>query len=676
MKYRILHSLLLALSFSGATAQDPHFTQTGTLGSWYNPASIAPTEEPYRLQAAYRNQWASTGSPFITQGFFAERRLSEHALGVNIVSTAAGPGSLKQLSAGLQWSFTRQWGIHRFSGGVHGGFMQRSLETRGMTFDEQYDADQGFDPSVPTGESFAALRMFSPDFGAGFRWHIPADSRRMFSPFAGLGVHHLANKSERFLVNSYRTAQRMSVEAGTGIAWSESFMIRTSILHMRQGNSRAWQINVSPEWLLENGTGFGGSIVYRAQDAIALAAQVRWNRYGLGVSYDINTSGIQGGPGSVEVVLSYRPAGKPRAVKRMLTQQQTTPVQITKAAVAPPEELTALSLLTHKATQTAFDLVPLSKPVSPFTQLPQDTERVEVHQAMTRLPLTQMLIHVDATPEGRNDAIVTTMPIQLEEESAEQKNHFEEERITADGHESEREVFEVVPMVMRTIDSVNLSRVESQPAVELKTIPTAENPWRLPVQRADDELLNPIALLPSQVITISSIQSNLIEPVVEELKTSDVIVWSDEKAIEQMPVRMDIHTPMVREIHAEPVSISVMNASFAAPAESETTEPVHHAQHVDESILVPFAESSLRVHGLSKLDIIEPVLDRVLENPGLSIELSGVSSNGNLNEQRSVIIRQILVSKGLDPGRIRIVSHEASGDTGRDAVRMNILVNR
>ncbi|MFN9954718.1 MAG: hypothetical protein ACK55I_16605, partial [bacterium] len=122
-------------------------------------------------------------------------------------------------------------------------------------------------------------------------------------------------------------------------------------------------------------------------------------------------------------------------------------------------------------------------------------------------------------------------------------------------------------------------------------------------------MLNPIALLPSQVINISSIQSNLIEPVIEELKTSDVIVWSDEKAIEQMPVRMDIYTPAVREIHAEPVSISVMNASFAAPTELETTEPVHHAQHVDESILVPFAESSLRVHGLSKLDIIEPVLD-------------------------------------------------------------------
>ncbi|MFM9055467.1 MAG: type IX secretion system membrane protein PorP/SprF, partial [Bacteroidota bacterium] len=202
---------MIVLSFYRATAQDPHFTQSGTLGSWFNPASIAPTEEPYRLQAVYRNQWASTGSPFITQGFFAERRLSDHALGVHIVSTGAGAGSLKQTSAGLQWSFTRQWGMHRFSGGVHGGFIQRSLETRGMTFDEQYDADQGFDTSIPAGESFDALRAFSPDFGAGFRWHVPADSRRILSPFAGFGMNHLTNRPERFLINSHNIAQRLSV---------------------------------------------------------------------------------------------------------------------------------------------------------------------------------------------------------------------------------------------------------------------------------------------------------------------------------------------------------------------------------------------------------------------------------------------------------------------------------
>lgn len=676
MKLRILNSLILVLTFYRATAQDPHFSQTGTLGSWYNPASVAPTEDPYRLQAVYRNQWASIGSPFITQGFFAERRLGEHALGFNIVSSGAGAGSLKQVSTGLQWSFTRQWGVHRFSGGVHGGFVQRSLETRGMTFDEQYDADQGFDPSIPAGESFAALRAFSPDFGAGFRWHIPADSRRMLSPFAGIGVHHLTNKSERFLINSDRTAQRISVEAGTGIALSESFIIRTSILHMRQGNSRAWQLHVSPEWLFSNGTGFGGSFVYRAQDAIALAAQVRWSRYGLGLSYDINTSGIQGVPGSVEVLLSYRPAGKPRAVKRMLTHQENSPVKDAKTPLAPTEEMKAMSLLTSITIKPADELTPVSKPVAPFTQVPQGAEPVDMLEAMILLPTAPISTRIDAAPEGRIDAIGTSIPIPLVEDSEANANISEGESITTDGHKTEGEVFDLVTMDKKNIDSGTLLWPESEFAMEPKSNSIPANVWMLPEQPVDSELINSMTLLSGEIIHVSPIDADVIELVIQPVKTSDVIGWRDDVDIDQISVRREFKLPTVPEINAEPVSTLVMNASFAPPVELETIEPVQQARHVDESILVPFASGSLRVHGLSKLDIIEPTLDRVLDNPGLSIELSGISSNGNLNEQRSVIVRQILVSKGLDPGRIRIVTHEASGDTGRDAVRMSILVNR
>ncbi|MFM9055353.1 MAG: hypothetical protein ACKOQY_01515, partial [Bacteroidota bacterium] len=462
----------------------------------------------------------------------------------------------------------------------------------------------------------------------------------------------------------------------TGIAWTESFMVRTSILHMRQGGSRTWQFSVSPEWLFSNGTGFGGSIVYRAQDAIALAALVRWNRYGLGLSYDINTSGIQGGPGSVEVVLSYRPAAKPRPVKRMLTSQEQPPVQEAKTAVVPQDETKAVPMLTQNTTIAPVDPVPVTSPVAPFTQLPHNSRTDEELQAMILRPAPQIHTSAEPTPEGRSVAIVAALPISHLEESTENPNKSSTLVSPVRAEESLREGFEMIPLAMRHFGAGDPVQTESQIHAEPGSNTTPVAPWTLPVQHNDGELLHPMSLLPPNSVDASVIDPEPMKSVIQNLNMIDILVLRDQEEMEQIPVRMEFDLPPAQVIQPEPVSIAVMNTSVTQPLELDESQPLHHTQHLDESILVPFNAGSLRVHGLSKLDIIEPALDRVLDNPGLSIELSGVSSSGQLNAERAVIVRQILVSKGLDPGRVRIVNHETSGDDRREAVRLNIFVNR
>jgi hypothetical protein len=115
---------------------------------------------------------------------------------------------------------------------------------------------------------------------------------------------------------------------------------------------------------------------------------------------------------------------------------------------------------------------------------------------------------------------------------------------------------------------------------------------------------------------------------------------------------------------AEAPVVTILNTR-----KSNTSDQVEFEQWIG------FDQGSRKVHGLYKLDVIEPALDMLLNDPTLNLELSMPVPEGQTI--RNGIVKDIFVTKGLEPARIRILPEQRSSSPGSEgqagAVRVRIL---
>jgi type IX secretion system PorP/SprF family membrane protein len=343
---RSLHSLpgkgigwiLLFISIWGGAisfAQDIHYSQYNLAPLIINPAQ-AGAYRNFEVIANYKSQWSSI-SPhaFKTMMVNYDGRLMQKkwkkkwlAAGLNIFNDKAGEGDMITTQANVSLGYHALLSSRSTLGGaLLGGFAQRSTNYNNFAWDEQYQ-NGNYAISNATGEvspqNYQNTNKFVyPDLGAGVLYQYAKEERYtssndMVAIHAGFSLFHLNQPAYSFYGSSEKLYGKMVAHADIlfGIK-NTNLSLMPGFIYMKQGPSSEIYSGCFFRYKLREEskfTGFvkGTSLVVgthlRVGDAFVPSVQLEIAEYTLGISYDVNISGLKNVTsrrGGFEIALRY-----------------------------------------------------------------------------------------------------------------------------------------------------------------------------------------------------------------------------------------------------------------------------------------------------------------------------------------------------------------------------------
>jgi type IX secretion system PorP/SprF family membrane protein len=313
--------LVCCVSFTNASAQDPHFSQFFTATQLYNPALVGAFDEDIRVSGHYRNQWSGPIKGYKTNAFNAEgnvlylTELSYLSAGVFVLSDKAGVaqlGTFQALISGAYHLATSRKDQLNF--GFQAGLLQRSINFDGLRWDAQYNGIE-FDPALSNKEDILINKVWRYDVGAGFNW-IHKGSRNYIS--LGYAVRHYMQNQTILLIGQDNLALRHTIQGAHegATSWGK---LRTEFLFQQQGEAVEVVLGMRGEYRIGSDSRYTkkstssalyGGLYYRVRDAVSPVFGFEFKRQFCGfVSFDIplsrvaKISGIFGGP---EFTLQYK----------------------------------------------------------------------------------------------------------------------------------------------------------------------------------------------------------------------------------------------------------------------------------------------------------------------------------------------------------------------------------
>ena len=706
MKNIFTYLLLITCCITGlkASAQDPHYTQAHRIPSWYNPAAAGHGVEHIRLTMLYRNQWSSVMSPFKTQGLFFDKQVSKVGLGANLVNNSSGDAGIRQLFLNGQISYRFVFGKNIIASGLQVGLIQKSFDPSKMTFDDQYTPDQGANPTNPTSETFSYTKLTRPDFGGGLLWTYGHPGKEKFYPYAGISMQHINQPKESFIEENNFIPRKLTANAGVGIVLSEAITITPMLLFAQQQFSKELIGGVLVKLPLDGRDNVEGGLLFRNKDAAALYAGYQWNNFMLGMSYDVNLSGVTGGPGAFELTLTYIPKAKekkepskkkekdkksaPKAkpsttkAKSSVPTSGPKPSAATSAAAPKTQEKTVPDKKPSSSTPKSVDTTKpsTSKPTSktvvnvkpPVSTVPSNTtsktnnpsakvitpnEKLEVTKA--NLKSTQKLsipaIILSPKKSGKNAKLVNVLPLE--------------------GHE--------LPEVETATYKANPNRINvSLPIVQPKA-GDKKSISTLPLEEREKELLSPMKVksTPTSVpLKVSALQvyktkAKVTGGIPSSVEPENTPTKKMPKKAITMPDVVVKKSEIVSTPKAKSAGVPMENPETTTIVPTATTaEPIHADVFLDSALqssshfgIIEFKSFSSNVHGIYKLDVIEPAFDSVYWDADLIIVIAGHTydegsgqASMNLSQTRADAVRDIILKKGMPAEKIQTIAYGES----------------
>ncbi|MES2591876.1 MAG: PorP/SprF family type IX secretion system membrane protein [Bacteroidota bacterium] len=329
--FLITHFVLLTSSF----AQDVHFTQSNMIPLMLNPA-LTGNEGDQRVFLNYKNQWrgmSANGSAFNTALFSFDAALMKKKwrrgyLGTGIIAYKDVAGDLKMGTTQICLSVA---GIvhlsesQTLSGGLQGGFVQKSLSTANMQWESQYDASSGtYNSNLLSNDIATAPPTSYGDFSGGLAWNYS-------SPQSNLGANDQLKVNVGVAAQNVNTPKQTFSTIGNDQLYSKYILhslaeigivntdmaVMPSVVFYKQGASYELNVGTLFRWTIKEkskytgvykGSAFSLGAQYRLNDAIAPVALFEYSHYSIGLSYDINISGLNAatqGKGGFEISLKY-----------------------------------------------------------------------------------------------------------------------------------------------------------------------------------------------------------------------------------------------------------------------------------------------------------------------------------------------------------------------------------
>jgi type IX secretion system PorP/SprF family membrane protein len=328
-RYIIYPVLVMIFATPFAKAQDIHFSQFSETPAYINPALAGVTYNT-RVIGNYREQWSSVANKYQTMAVSFEQTLkfrklknNYFAIAANVFRDIAGDAKLGTLNPNLGISYLQRVSKKmKISGGIQGGFYFKTIDANNLRFDKQYDG-YSYNPSLPSGEEPPRSGFAAFDLGGGINVNyvmndkfLSAKNSAKFD--AGISAFHYSIGKNSFLNSSEKLQTRMCGYFSGDFSIPNSInAIMPSFVYMRQGSSSEFVAGALFKFILgdpstytanKKPTAFSLGGFYRFKDAIIPTILFQYNKYAIGLSYDINVSALTPASkrqGALEVMLRY-----------------------------------------------------------------------------------------------------------------------------------------------------------------------------------------------------------------------------------------------------------------------------------------------------------------------------------------------------------------------------------
>ena len=316
---KVLILVLLFCSFcDGIFAQDVHFTQWMHAPHTYSPSSIGDFDGEYRFHGNYRNQWSSVTVPFVTFASMVESNVGFK----NIKNLAFSGGVIYDVTGDSKFSTTH---INLGSGyklpfipdslgnirlGIQPTITQKKIDLDALKFDNQYN---GFfyDGNLSNGEILPRLSRWYFDFAIGIQYDLQlTESLKLRTAFSGYNL--LSPKQSFFNNNDIRLDRRLSWQIDGEYKLNEKLLLKPGVQFSKQGDYYALNFgslicyDMSKSEYFKQA--FFAGVYFRTVDSGDLIVGMDYDRWKVGVSYDINYSGLVPASnyrGGVELAVIY-----------------------------------------------------------------------------------------------------------------------------------------------------------------------------------------------------------------------------------------------------------------------------------------------------------------------------------------------------------------------------------
>ena len=248
--------VILLVNNQNAIAQDLHFSQFYNAPLLANPANTGFTPDAdYRIGGNYRNQWATIPVPYKTMSFYGDAQLAADKLqngwigvGAIMLRDEAGDGALKSIKTYGNIAYHQQLSETRLlSLGVQAGYIQKSINTNKLTFDDQWNG-KFFDINVPNNEALLTNQISYLDINIGLNYAAFPNENTYIN--GGIAVQHINRPKETFFSNTFvagkdydnRLARRYTAFANASIKLNDKVIVNPQayFTYMEKAN----QLNV------------------------------------------------------------------------------------------------------------------------------------------------------------------------------------------------------------------------------------------------------------------------------------------------------------------------------------------------------------------------------------------------------------------------------------------------
>ncbi len=344
----IIFQLALINSING---QDAVFSQYYSSALYLSPC-FAGVEPNLNFGVNTRTQWRSVTAPYVTNQVSIIKPFYKYGLtnqnvggvGLSIFQDKAGDFGYQSLGANLNGAYNLRAGEnHTFTFGMQVGVIQKQINLDKLEWGTQFNRYKGFDSSFPPDElqsnNILSGKKIMFDLGAGLLYHFKGGRDRRTKGLGfwmGYSAFHI-NQPNQSLIEGYTSKLPLLNKGLAGLEFTIGSRLNFSpnVLALRQGQDikkldgfSNVQINTGmyitylladlddksdmrPQDIIIGGW-------YRVGDAYIFTFGLKSNVYTIGLSYDLNQSGLKiatQGKGAWEVSLKIQ-IPKKEIVKR------------------------------------------------------------------------------------------------------------------------------------------------------------------------------------------------------------------------------------------------------------------------------------------------------------------------------------------------------------------------
>ena len=304
--------------------QDVHFSQFYSTPLFLNPGATGAFDGKFRAGINFRNQWSSIGSPYQTYSASAETALfkkqgKKNYLGAGLLmfGDKAGNAAIKRTQFNFSISYNATLNKqHNLALGLQGGYAQRSIDNNILQWGSQYNGTS-YDENLPPPYTSEFANAGYIDLSSGLLWDYNISNLAGVS--AGAAMFHINKPQQSLLDKGNDKLDRKVILHGEGrIGKSRSdISVFPNFMYALQGSMMEINAGAMIRYMLKESSKYTGFVKgnafyiggnYRFRDAVIIATAIELADWKLGLSYDVNISGLKKvtfGRGGFEISLVY-----------------------------------------------------------------------------------------------------------------------------------------------------------------------------------------------------------------------------------------------------------------------------------------------------------------------------------------------------------------------------------